>query len=39
MMRVILYKGSGVLGGIRRYTPYTNLRVFLTEYTHLSDHK
>ena len=30
---------SGVLGGIRGYTPYTNLRVFLTAYTHLSDHK
>ena len=26
-------------GGIRGYTPYTNLRVFLTAYTHLSDHK
>ena len=23
---------SGVLGGIRGYTPYTNLRVFLTAY-------
>ena len=21
------------------YTPYTNLQVFLTAYTHLSDHK
>ena len=30
---------SGVLGGIRGYTAYTNLRVFLTAYTHLSDHK
>jgi len=30
---------SGVLGGIRGYTPYNNLRVFLTAYTHLSDHK
>jgi len=30
---------SGVLVGIRGYTPYTNLRVFLTAYTHLSDHK
>jgi len=30
---------SGVLGGIRGYTLYTNLRVFLTAYTHLSDHK
>jgi len=28
----------GVLGGIRGYTPYTNLRGFLTAYTHLSDH-
>jgi len=26
-------------GGIRGYTPYTNLLVFLTAYTHLSDHK
>jgi len=26
---------SGVLGGIRGYTAYTNLRVFLTAYTHL----
>jgi len=26
-------------GGIRGYTAYTNLRVFLTAYTHLSDHK
>ena len=26
-------------GGIRGYTPDTNLRVFLTAYTHLSDHK
>ena len=30
---------SGVLGGIRGYTAYTNLRGFLTAYTHLSDHK
>ena len=30
---------SGVLVGIRGYTPYTNLRFFLTAYTHLSDHK
>jgi len=30
---------SGVLGGTRGYTAYTNLRVFLTAYTHLSDHK
>jgi len=31
---------SGVLGGgIRGYTAYTNLWVFLTAYTHLSDHK
>ena len=31
---------SGVLGGgIRGYTPYTNLRGFLTAYTHLSDYK
>ena len=30
---------SGVFEGIRGYTPYTNLRVFLTAYTHLSDHK
>jgi len=31
---------NGVLGGgIRGYTVYTNLRVFLTAYTHLSDHK
>jgi len=30
---------SGVLGGIRGYTPYTNLPVFSTAYTHLSDHK
>ena len=30
---------SGVLGGIRGYMPYTNLRVFLTAYTHLRDHK
>jgi len=30
---------SGVLGCIRGYTPYTNLQVFLTAYTHLSDHK
>jgi len=30
---------SGVLGGICRYTAYTNLRGFLTAYTHLSDHK
>jgi len=31
---------SGVLGGgIRGYTPYTNLRVFLTAYTHFSDDK
>jgi len=29
----------GVLGGIRGYTAYTNLRRFLTAYTHLSDHK
>jgi len=36
LMQVIT---SGVLGGIRGYTPYTNLRVFLTAYTHLSDHK
>jgi len=34
-----ILKNSGVLGGIRGYTPYTNLRVFLTAYTHLSDHK
>jgi len=27
---------SGVLGGIRGYTAYTNLWVFLTAYTHLS---
>jgi len=26
-------------GGIRGYTAYTNLQVFLTAYTHLSDHK
>jgi len=26
-------------GGIRGFTAYTNLRVFLTAYTHLSDHK
>ena len=30
---------SGVLGGIRGYMPYTNIRGFLTAYTHLSDHK
>jgi len=30
---------SGVLGGICGYTAYTNLRGFLTAYTHLSDHK
>jgi len=30
---------SGVLGGIRGYTAYTDLWVFLTAYTHLSDHK
>ena len=27
------------IGGIHGYTAYTNLRVFLTAYTHLSDHK
>ena len=27
------------IGGIRGYTAYTNLRVFLTAYTYLSDHK
>ena len=32
-------ENSGVLGGIRGYTTYTNIRVFLTAYTHLSDHK
>ena len=30
------FLGSGCIGG---YTPYTNLGVFLTAYTHLSDHK
>ena len=34
-----LLSTSGVLGSIRGYTPYTNLRVFLTAYTHLSYHK
>jgi len=38
-VRVAVAQSSGVLGGIRGYTPYTNLRVFLTAYTHLSDHK
>ena len=35
----MILTASGVLGGIRGYTPYTNLRVFLTAYAHLSDHK
>ena len=39
LMMSCLRKLSGVLGGIRGYTAYTNLRVFLTAYTHLSDHK
>ena len=34
-----LSTASGVLGGIRGYMAYTNLQVFLTAYTHLSDHK
>jgi len=37
--RLTVVTSSGVLGGIRGYTAYTNLRVFLTAYTHLSDHK
>jgi len=36
---LVRHRPSRVLGGIRGYTPYTNLRVFLTAYTHLSDHK
>jgi len=32
-----LRKTSGVLGGICGYTAYTNLRVFLTAYTHLNN--
>jgi len=36
---VMIIITSGVLGGIRGYTAYTNLRGFLTAYTHLSDHK
>jgi len=37
LMMSCLRKLSGVLGGGN--TEYTNPRVFLTAYTHLSDHK